>query len=161
MSDDMHYVNTCVDEGNAFVRKHPELNDAQATMGAWAWGLWHALLECPNCPGVFRRPRMTTLGVEVLWCPQCEGQWIHKDDLAKLKEGKVPHTTWELTYDLVRDGVPTDRWQSYVSSSGPVSADHMTRWWQRIYTGYEVDNFSCEPYKGPWPPHDRIIERYT
>ena len=83
--DRLHSVHTMVDEGRKFAEEHSELNETQAAWGAVVWGLLRALYECPNCPGYFRVPRMTTVGVEVLWCARCGGQWVHKDDLAALE----------------------------------------------------------------------------
>lgn len=84
--DDLHSVHTMCDEGKKFVVGHPELNETQAAWGAVTWGLLRALMECPNCPGHFRVPRMTTIGIEVLWCPNCHGQWIHQDDIEEAEK---------------------------------------------------------------------------
>ena len=81
MMSNLDHTRTCLDEGNAFIARHPELNGTQQTIGGLTWGLLRALMECPNCPGVFRRPRQTVEGIEVLWCSSCGGQWVHQDDL--------------------------------------------------------------------------------
>ena len=89
MLDNFHSVETLCNEGNRFVQKH-QLEGAAANLGALTWGLLRALYECPNCPATFREPRMSTIGIEVLWCPKCGGQWIHEDDLAKAEALQKP-----------------------------------------------------------------------
>jgi hypothetical protein len=66
-------VGVFVDEGLAFDRRHPELDETRRAWGALAWGLMRALAACPDCPGVFRQP------IDGDWnrllCPRCGGLW--------------------------------------------------------------------------------------
>ena len=93
---DLYSVETVCNEGNRFVQEH-HLEGAAASLGALTWGLLRALYECPACPGEFREPRMSTIGIEVLWCPRCKGQWIHKDDLTQIETLTKPEQAalWE------------------------------------------------------------------
>ncbi len=81
MTEDLHSVNTVVDEGNAFIDRMPEdlRNDSRATTwGGLVWGVMRALAECPRCPGHFRVP---CKGHEDTWkfmaCTNCGGIWEH------------------------------------------------------------------------------------
>jgi hypothetical protein len=60
-------------EGNAFVSRHPEFNDAQATYGGLIWGFMRAIMECPNCPGHYRIPRDKEY--KTLYSPCCGAYW--------------------------------------------------------------------------------------
>jgi hypothetical protein len=91
MSDDLHSVNTTVDEGLAFIQRHPDLNDTQKATGGLMWGLLRAVMECPNCPGEFRVP------LDIEWdrpggriaCPRCQGVWTRiADEAPKQREKK-------------------------------------------------------------------------
>lgn len=62
-------------EGAAFSDRHEATLGARvATTGGVFWGLLRAIAECPDCPGVFRRPLDDDWGR--LGCPQCLNVWV-------------------------------------------------------------------------------------
>lgn len=70
-------VGTFVSEAGGFVRRHPDLSEAQKAMGGTAWGMMRAVLECPDHPGAFRVP-LDDQWVSIV-CPIDGSTWITPD----------------------------------------------------------------------------------
>jgi len=89
----MSEVDTFVDEGTAFVKRHrDEVGETAAIQGGFIWGLMRAVAECPRCPSVIRNPVGARYGRshwDLLHCPQCDGTWEHRTEAqtAKAKRG--------------------------------------------------------------------------
>lgn len=49
-------VATFTSQAQAFVSRHPDLNETQRSLGGTTWGMMRAVLECPDHPGSFRTP---------------------------------------------------------------------------------------------------------
>lgn len=49
-------VATFTREGLAYIERHPELNEIQKAVGGMAWGMFRAVLECPDHDGAYRVP---------------------------------------------------------------------------------------------------------
>ncbi len=61
-------------EGNAFIERHKDdLPPAGLSLGGLFWGMYRAVMECPNCPGHFRVP-LDPEGQE-LYSPCCGAHW--------------------------------------------------------------------------------------
>lgn len=79
--DPLHSVNTFVDEGVAFLERHPDLreNDFTASVGGVLWGALRALMECDFCPGHFRVPvaweKVADEPGDYIYCPNCQRLW--------------------------------------------------------------------------------------
>jgi hypothetical protein len=80
LKENLHSVGTFVDEGQAFIDRHPDLNEEQATMGGVMWGLLRAIMECDNCPGHYRVPldKDWDLPGGRLYCANCGGVWTRR-----------------------------------------------------------------------------------
>ncbi len=82
--DPLHSVNTFVDEGMAFLDRHPDLreNDTLSSIGGLYWGLLRSLMECDFCPGHFRFPvaweKVSNTPGDFIYCPNCQRLWEHK-----------------------------------------------------------------------------------
>jgi hypothetical protein len=72
-------------EGDDFLERNPDVRDWNgyaAGLGALAWGLWRALAECDDCPGVIRLRVGGRFGRDpwdVLACPNCGGVWHRRE----------------------------------------------------------------------------------
>lgn len=49
----------------------------KAQIPALAWGMFKAIMECPDCPGHFRVPVDFGDGQEWIHCPNCDGYWVY------------------------------------------------------------------------------------
>ncbi|HUY76875.1 MAG TPA: hypothetical protein VMV29_08890 [Ktedonobacterales bacterium] len=84
MSDDTFDagVDTALREGRAFIDRHPELQEPEngriATFAGLTWGVFRAIYECDDCPGVYRVPVRNHPDGEAITCPSCGGVWIRR-----------------------------------------------------------------------------------
>lgn len=82
MSDAIDPVTTAVREGRSFLDRHPDIASGPAAMlGGLTWGILRAVMECDNCPGVYRVPVVrdgTSAGYDAITCPSCGGVWVHR-----------------------------------------------------------------------------------
>jgi hypothetical protein len=78
--DSVDSVATVLREGRTFLDRHPDIaNGPAATLGGLTWGILRAVMECDNCPGVYRVPVSGYPGgVDAITCPSCGGVWVHR-----------------------------------------------------------------------------------
>lgn len=73
----MTHTDTFVDEANSFIERN-NLEGQQATFGGLWWGMLRAVMECPDCPGVFRIP-VEGDDIGVIYCPSCKNVWEFRE----------------------------------------------------------------------------------
>src|SRR5690349_18578886 len=80
MSAEIDHAETVVREGRAFLDRHPDIADGPAaTLGGLTWGILRAVMECDNCPGVYRVPISGGAGgYDAITCPSCGGVWVYR-----------------------------------------------------------------------------------
>lgn len=76
----MSATDRAVDEGAAFLARHPDLPEAVRPIGALTWGLWRALYACPAGCAATMAPADGLEAEARYWrCPTCGGVWERRD----------------------------------------------------------------------------------